>query len=248
MTRPIETLDEFLLYRDPMLAWAGMTYATKEEAIEMLGAGAVLTALGITQNVNDFLDNSATTFGTVMYLPKKWIDAAKTNRDFTRLVMAVGHEMEHGFQAVPDLLGPRNSIEIVIDAAQRFVLEQSWAQLIANVPFAHTKLRTSAFDFAKRYLLKTKGKDSRGTYEAHAYAVGAEIFYAVTGGFQSLDDLAENIAHGYDLDADAVGDAKLILESRLSELNATGVLRSTIAIKAVEVLKSIDPELVIPGV
>jgi hypothetical protein len=152
--RPIQTLEEFIAFRDPMLAWSGMTYATKEQAVEMLGAGAVLAVLGIRKTADEFLEDSATTFGTVMYIPQRWVDEAVEAKDFTRLVVAIGHELEHGFQAVPDLLGPRNTAGIIIDAAQRSSSNKRGRGSQRTSP-SRTRLRTSAFWFALRYLTRS---------------------------------------------------------------------------------------------
>lgn len=229
---------DWVLYRDRLCGWSSMTCVSKDE-LEQRGIALVIGALrafGLRNlpTPEEFLEETATTLGTATYIPAKWSPRHK--------IITLGHEHEHAFQAFPDILEESRSIdEIIIDEAQSILLEQTWAKVIAGLPLAHTKLRPSWITFGARYLMS---KVRRSVFESHAYAVGAEIHYAMTGEIQSLDHLEDTIAHGYALDADTIGDARLILESRLSELHATGVLRSGIARKAVEVLRGIDPELV----
>lgn len=238
MTTREPTDNDWILYRDRLCGWSSMTCVSKDE-LEQRGIAVVLGALrafGLRNlpTPEEFLEETATTLGTATYIPTKWSPRRK--------ILALGHEHEHAFQAFPDILEDSRSVEeLIIDEAQSIVLEQTWAKVVAGLPIAHTKLRPSWITFAARYLTS---KMRRAVYESHAYAVGAEIHFAMTGQLQSLDHLEETIAHGYALDAEPVADARLILESRLSELNATGVLRSTVARKAVEVLRGISPELV----
>lgn len=226
MTRAI-TEDEFTLYANAMVKWAGATLTTKDE-LEMEGIAILLDILGIEDKAH-FLENKATTLGTVIYIPTAW--------ELDRKVRVLAHEIEHVRQYNPP---PDNVPEKFLDTAQAMLLQQSWASIAAQIPLSHVKLRTSGFGFAWRYLTDPR---ERAIYEAYAYAVGMEVEWVVSGHLTSLQSLRQHFESGYSLDGDSVKGAVGLLSQRQTSLNLIGP-RSTVALKAREVLTKIDPELI----
>lgn len=228
MTRP-HTEAEFNRFRDEMCAAFGASVVDKRTAIEHHGIAWVLQARGIL-DADTYLDHYATTLGTIIAWPKGNIGLS-----------LLAHEIRHVQWYTRTGLTP---FEMAIDSARVWLLKQKFAALLARVPTLQSTIDLDGIaEFAWPYA--TEGLE-RGLFEIDAYMVQAEVEYAISGRVWKLDEMMAHLAHGYGLDAQALADARLVAESRLSELNATRLLRTSTAQKAVEILKGISPELVAP--
>ena len=226
MTRP-HTEAEFILFRDQMCAAFGATVVNKRDALEHHGIGLVLQVRGIL-DVEEYLDNYATTLGTVIAWP-----AGNTS------VVLLAHELRHVQQYNRTGL---TAFELALDTARKFILQQRFLALLAQFPTTQSTIDLDGLaEFAWRYVTD---KLERALFEVDAYLVQAELEFAISGRIWKLDEVMHHLQRGYGLDAQALGDARLVAESRLSELNATHLLRTSMAIKAREILKGISPDLV----
>lgn len=226
MTRP-HTEAEFILFRDAMCAAFGAKVVNKRDAIEHHGVALVLQARGIL-DADAYLDNYATTLGTVIAWPE-----GNTS------VSLLAHELRHVQHYSHTGL---TAFELALDAARKLVLQQRFAALLARFPTAQSTIDLDGLaEFAWRYVTDPL---ERGLFELDAYMVQAEVVLATTGRVWTLAETMSHLEHGYGLEAQNLADVRLVAESRLSELNATRLLRTTMARKAVEVLRGISPELV----
>lgn len=226
MTRP-HTEAEFILYRDQMCAAFGATVVNKRDALEHHGIGLVLQARGIL-DAEVYLDQYATTLGTVIAWP-----SGSTS------VTLLAHEMRHVQQYTRSGM---TSFELALDTARKFILKQRFLALLTQLPTTQSTIDLDGLaEFAWRY---ATDKLERALFEVDAYMVQAELEFAVSGRIWKLDEVVRHLEHGYGLDAQAIADARLVAESRLSELNATRIPRTSTAKKAIEILHGISPDLV----
>lgn len=227
MTPRPHTEAEFILFRDPMCTAFGAKVVNKRDAIEHHGIGLVLQARGIL-DAETYLDRYATTLGTIIAWPEGETSFA-----------LLAHELRHVQHYTHTGL---TSFELALDAARKFILQQRFAELLSRIPTTGSVIDLDGLaEFAWRY---ATDKLERALFEIDAYMVQAEVELATTGRLWTLSETMEHLSSGYGLDAQALADARLVAESRLSELNATRLLRTSTAKKAVDVLRGIDPELV----
>lgn len=233
MTRSITDL-EYGLFVNRFSTWLGATVVGRDGVLEMETAAILLDLIGVADR-DDFLKHTATTLGTVVYLPDAWDNDKKTD--------VLVHEAEHVLQyaPLPDVpFGP------ALDATQRALLDTAGSfsptirDLLKRMHVDESRVRPHGLGFAWLYLAHS---EERAVFEAHAYCTGMEWHKRRYGVLRPLEQLANRLQHGYAIDWEDVATAKRIFEVRRTEV-ALGVYRSTVARKAAEILHGVSPELV----
>ena len=220
---------EYQHFATELCAWSGATLVDKS-ALEMDIVSVFLDIAGIADR-EDFLQHTATTFGTVIYMPYEDIDV-------------LVHENVHVGQYAPR---PDVNYGKVLDAIQRQALETASnlspfvKDILARLRIDESRIRVHGLGFAWLYLVHP---EERARFEAYGYAGQMEFIKMRTGRLVPLEDMVSRLQYGYALDADAVALAKAILTVRRTEV-AAGVYRSAVALKAREILYGISPELVV---
>lgn len=235
MTRSIEVA-EAAAFEAGFAPWIGATIADKGN-LESKGIAFLLDLFKI-QDSTDFLTATETTLGTIIYVPEEMSPNQRVD--------VIVHGGKHVGQYAPK---PDVAYGPVLDAAQRAALEAGamtpWiADVLKRLRIDESRIRPHGFGFMWLYLTQP---EERAVYEAHAYATSMQFRKQRWGDLLPLEHFVERLRHGYALEAQHVATAAKILEVRRSEI-AAGVYRDAVANKAIEILKGISPELVIPGV
>lgn len=230
--RPI-TKEECDRFEKEFSSWLGATIVDKDN-LESETIALFLDVAGI-QDKNDFLASTATTLGTVIYLPDEY--------GLDKRVDTLVHEGEHVLQYAPK---PDVSYGVYLDAAQRAALElgqltPAVADLLRRLRIDESRIRPHGIGFAWLYLVHL---EERAKFEAHAYCTAMQFTKQRYGTpLPEVEHVVTRMARGYGLDAESLAFARKILEVRKSEI-ALGVYRSAVANKAIEILRGISPELV----
>lgn len=235
MTRSI-TKPECDRFEAEFAAWLGATITNKEN-LESEVIALFLDIAGI-QNKADYLASTATTLGTVVYLPAEY--------PLDKRVDVLVHEAEHVGQYAPR---PDVSYGKYLDAAQRALLEAGKltpfvAGILERLAIDESRIRAHGLGFAWLYLVHS---EERAVFEAHAYATAMQFAkQRWDGTLPEVEHVAQRMARGYGFGAEDIALARKILEVRKTEI-ALGVYRSATANKAIEILRGISPELVASG-
>lgn len=232
MTRSI-TKAECDRFEAEFAPWLGATIVNKDN----LESEVIALFLDIAkiQDKDDFLASTATTLGTVIYIPDEY--------PLDRRVDVLVHEGEHVGQYAPR---PDVSYGKYLDVAQRAALEAGQlvpvvADILRKLRIDESRIRAHGLGFAWLYLTEP---EERMVYETHAYCTGMQFEHQRWGRpLPEVDHLVARLGRGYDLDAKHLATARKIFESRKTEI-ALGTMRSAVANKAIEILKGISPELV----
>lgn len=228
MTQPI-TLDQFTRFVAEFSKRIGFTLVGKADALEMHVAGAALDVLGIVGRAR-FLEDMATTIGTVVYVPADW--------DLDRKVRVLVHEATHVLQYAPP--SDVTPLESVLDRAGHALLLARWPDLGKALPLSQSRVSVSGLAFAWLYLVEP---EERARFEAESYAAGMEISRMRDGVTPALDDVGRSLCCAYALPPAEQAFARTILRSRRVEC-LEGVYRSTAALAARDILRAIHPSLV----
>lgn len=200
-------------------------------------AVAIVLHLLKIQDKNEFLASTATTFGTVIYIPDEF--------SLDKRVDVIAHECEHAgpqYQGLKDVAYGK-----WLDVAQRAALEAGHltpfiADILERLRIDESRIRPKGFGFMWLYLTQ---REERAVFEAHAYCTAMEFQAFRWGGpIQSLESMVERLRHGYDLDVESVVMAGTIIEIRRTELALNGPGRSSVAKRLHRILYDISPELV----
>lgn len=232
MARPISK-PECDRFEAEFAKWLGATIVNKDN----LESEVIALFLDIAkiQDKNDFLASTATTLGTVIYIPDEFA--------LDKRVDVLVHEGEHVLQYAPQ---PDVSYGKWLDAGQRAALEAGKmtpfiADILRKLRIDESRIRTHGLGFAWLYLTQP---EERMVFEAHAYCTGMQFARQRYGGkLPEIDHLVARLGRGYDLDAKHLETARQIFASRKTEI-ALGTMRSAVANKAIEILRGISPELV----
>lgn len=237
MSTPI-TIDQFTRFVAEFTAKLGFTLVDKEAALEMQVAAFALDVLGVIPR-KTFVENMATTIGTVVYVPSSW--------DLDKKVRVLVHEATHVLQYAPL---PDPSGEAVLDAAAHAALAARFPALATTLPLVKTRLRVSGLAFAWLYLTEP---EERARFEAEAYAAGMELEAMRTGSTPKLEDVGHSLCCAYALPEPEQAFARTILRSRRVEcqealqaqaMGKPATWRSTAAITALGILRGIHPSLI----
>lgn len=232
MTRSI-TKPECARFEAEFASWLGATIVNKDN-LESEVIALFLDIAGI-QDKEDFLKSTATTLGTVIYLPDEY--------PLDQRVDVLVHEGEHVLQYAPK---PDVSYGKWLDRAQRAALEAGKlspfvAGVIERLAIDESRIRAHGLGFAWLYLTEP---EERMLFEAHAYATAMQFQRQRWGTpLPEVEHLTQRLGRGYALDAEHLLTARKVFEVRKTEI-ALGVYRSAVANKAIEILRSISPELV----
>lgn len=226
------TINQFARFVGEYSAKIGFTLVDKAAAIEMHAAALALDTLGVIES-RKFLDDMATTVGTVVYVPADW--------DLDRKVRVLVHEATHVLQYAPR---PDPQGEIVLDRALHAALAARFPSLATDLPLSQSRVRVSGLAFAWLYLVEP---EERARFEAEAYAAGAECEAFRTGRVPELADIGKSLCCAYAFKPPEVAFARTILRSRRREMLASQVPRSSAAREALEILRGIHPSLVAEG-
>lgn len=232
MTEPI-TLDQFTRFVAEYTKRLDFTLVDKDDAAEMHAAALVLDVAGIIPR-KMFLADVATTIGTVVYLPAAW--------SLERKVNVLVHEATHVLQYAPlkGKTSTTSTLEHVATGSMRALMSARFPQLAQELPLTRSRLSVSGLAFMWLYLVEP---EERARFEAEAYAAGMEIEAIRTGTCPPLDDVGESLCCSYALPEAEQAFARTILRSRRTEVQE-GVIRSTAAREARDILRRISPDLV----
>lgn len=239
MTRSI-TKPECDRFEVEFAAWLGATIVNKDN----LESEVIALFLDIAkiQDKNDFLASTATTLGTVIYIPDEY--------PLDLRVSVLAHEGEHVLQYAPK---PDVSYGKWLDAGQRAALEAGKltpfiSDILRKLRIDESRIRAHGLGFAWLYLTEP---EERMVYETHAYCTAMQFerqrwgdaAFMLRGKLPEVEHLVSRLGRGYALSAEHLATARKMFEVRKTEI-ANGVFRSAVANKAIEILRGISPELV----
>lgn len=232
MTRSI-TKPECDRFEAEFASWLGATIVNKDN----LESEVIALFLDIAkiQDKNDFLTSTATTLGTVVYLPDEY--------PLDQRVSVLVHEGEHVLQYAPK---PDVSYGKWLDAGQRAALEAGKltpfiSDILRKLRIDESRIRAHGLGFAWLYLTEP---EERMVYEVHAYCTGMQFEHQRWGTkLPEVDHLVQRLGRGYAIGAEHLATARKMFEIRKTEI-ANGVYRSAVANKAIEILRGISTELV----
>lgn len=232
MTRPI-TKPEYDRFVTEFCTWLGAKVVNKDNLeSEMI---ALFLDIAKIQDKNEFLASTATTLGTVIYIPDEY--------PLDRRVDILAHEGEHVLQYAPR---PDVSYGKWLDAGQRAALEAGQlvpfvADILRKLRIDESRIRAHGLGFAWLYLTEP---EERMVFEVHAYCTAMQFAHQRYGTkLPEVEHLVAQLGRGYAIGAEHLATARKMFESRKTEI-ALGVYRSEVANKAIEILRGISPELV----
>lgn len=232
MTRPI-TKPECDRFESEFSTWLGAKVVNKDN-LESEAIAIVLDLAGI-QDRADFLASTATTLGTVIYIPDEY--------PLEQRVSVLVREGEHVSQYAPR---PDVSYGVYLDVAVRAALEAGRLTpvvegILRRMHIDESRIRPHGLGFAWLYLVYP---EERMVFEAHAYCTAMQFEHQRWGSkLPEVEHLVAQLGRGYAIGAEHLATARKIFESRKTEI-ALGVYRSEVANKAIEILRGISPELV----
>lgn len=232
MTRSI-TKPECDRFEAEFAPWLGATIVNKDN----LESEVIALFLDIAkiQDKNEFLASTATTLGTVIYIPDEF--------PLDKRVDVLVHEGEHALQYAPK---PDVAYGKYLDAAQRAALEAGQlapfvADITRKLRIDESRIRAHGLGFAWLYLTQP---EQRMVYEVHAACTAMQFKHQRYGGtLPEVEHLVARLGHGYDLGAEHLETARAMFASRKTEI-ALGTMRSAVANQAIAILKGISSELV----
>ena len=233
MTRSI-TQAEYDRFVAEFTAWLGATIVNKDN-LESETIALFLDIAGI-QDKNDFLASTATTLGTVIYLPDEF--------GLDQRVDVLVHEGEHVLQYAPK---PDVKYGKYLDAATRAALEAGRATpflqaILERLQIDESRIRAHGLGFV--WLYATEPNEERALFETHAYCTALQFRKQRWGGpLTPVEQLVARLDRGYGIGAEGLTLARKVFEVRRNEI-AGDVYRSAVANKAIEILRGISPELV----